>query len=75
MLEMKTSINKYKHQWTVISADRIKQKKEYQEWRTIEELLQANNHKKNQYLSIQNTRILGHDQKTKPKKSWGRRRR
>jgi hypothetical protein len=42
---MKTSINKYKHQWTVISADRIKQKKEYQEWRTIEELLQANNHK------------------------------
>jgi hypothetical protein len=31
---MKTSINKIKTHWIVLSAEKIKQKNEYQRWRT-----------------------------------------
>jgi hypothetical protein len=34
MLEMQTSINQYEEQEIVLSAYKIKMKKEYQRWRT-----------------------------------------
>jgi hypothetical protein len=34
MLEIKPQEIKYKPQWIVLSADKIKQEKEYQRWRT-----------------------------------------
>jgi hypothetical protein len=49
MLEMKTAINQ-NPQWIVSSADKIKQNKEYQNWKTRLRRCCIQSLKKNEYL-------------------------
>jgi hypothetical protein len=71
MLEIKCVINQIKTTG-VLSTDKVKQKKEFKDRKILRGYCpQTITHtQKNEYLWLQHTRILAHDQKTKPKNSW-----